>query len=103
MKRISQTVVAAVGMALAGSAFAARYVADDPYYFDYARVMRVDRVVAQDNQPVTREECWQEPLNEGPDTNYRENTPARIVESTRVSNDGVVRSNVVRVETVKKD
>jgi hypothetical protein len=93
MKRISQTLVAALGLALAGSAFA-RYE-QDPYFYDYARVVATDRIVSQDSQPVTREDCWQEPL----DSDSSMTTPSRVVESTRVSNDGTVR----RVETTKKD
>jgi uncharacterized protein YcfJ len=86
MKRISQTLVAAVGLALAGSAFA-RYE-QDPYYYDNARVVRVDRIIAQETQPVTREECWQEPVEQ----------PDQIVERTHVTNDGVVRKDVLRVD-----
>jgi hypothetical protein len=86
MKRISQTVVAALGLAIAGSAFA-RYE-QNAYYFDKARVLRVDRVVAQEAQPVTREECWQESVEQ----------PDQIVERTHVSDDGVVHKDVVRVD-----
>jgi uncharacterized protein YcfJ len=86
MKRISQTLVAALGLALAASAFA-RYE-QDPYYYDYARVMRVDRIIAPETQPVTREECWQESVEQ----------PDRVVERTQVSDDGVVRKDVLRVE-----
>ena len=86
MKRISQTLVAALGLALAGSAFA-RYE-QDPYYFDNARVLRVDRIIAPETRPVTREECWQESVEQ----------PDQIVERTHVSDDGVVRKDVLRVD-----
>jgi uncharacterized protein YcfJ len=29
--------------------------------FDHARVVSVDRIVAAENEPVSREECWKEP------------------------------------------
>jgi uncharacterized protein YcfJ len=95
MKRISQAVVAAVGLALAGSAFA-RYQAD-PYYYDTARVVRVDRIIAADTQPVTREDCWREPA---PGTSDHEIIPGGVVESTHVSGDGVVRSDVIRTNQI---
>ncbi len=94
MKRISQIAVAAAGLALAGSAFA-RYT-QDPYYFDYARVVRVDRIIGSETQPVTREECWTEPANH-PEAGYHGNSLR--IENTRVSNDGVVRNDVVSVPT----
>jgi uncharacterized protein YcfJ len=86
MKRISQTLVAALGLTLAGSAFA-RYE-QNPYYYDYARVVRVDRIIAPETQPVTHEECWQESVEQ----------PERIVERTHVNDDGVVRKDVLRVD-----
>src|SRR5690242_5097229 len=64
MKRVTQAVIAALGIAVAGSAFA-RY--DDEVrmrmrdsFFDYARVINVDRIVEAVNQPVTHEECVKE-------------------------------------------
>jgi uncharacterized protein YcfJ len=86
MKRISQTLAVALGLALAGSAFAR--LEQDPYYYDYARVVRVDRIVAEQTQPVTHEECWQESVEQ----------PDRVVEQTRVSDDGVVHKDVIRVD-----
>jgi uncharacterized protein YcfJ len=95
MKRVTQAVIAALGLAVAGSAFA-RY--DDEArvrdsFYDYARVINVDRIVAQENQPVTREECWKEPRDDyHPGTTYRR----EIQESgPGGDNDTAVRTEVV--------
>src|SRR5947208_8023094 len=77
MKRVTQTVIAALGLAVGASAFA-RYDDDEvgmrtrDSFYDYARVMNVDRIIEQQEQPVTREECWKEPHEEyHPGTTYR--------------------------------
>jgi len=98
MNRVSKAVIAALGLSLATTAFA-RY--DDDYrmrvgdsFYDYARVINVDRIVEQSKQPVSREECWKEPRDEyhaGP-------TVRREVEEQPL--DGG--STVVRTETVDR-
>ena len=92
MKRIRQAILAGLGVALAGSAFAySRGVS----YYDYARVDRVDPVYATVSEPRTREECWTEPRTEyHPGSEYRR----RTVEPGFVDADGdapVVRHEVV--------
>ena len=98
MKRVTQAVIAALGLAVAGSALA-RYDDDEvrmrmrDSFFDYARVINVDRIVEQDNQPVTREECWKEPHEDyHPGTTYR-----REIQETTPSgyNSTAVRTEVV--------
>jgi uncharacterized protein YcfJ len=85
MKRLAHTIVAILGIVVAGSAFALdRYTVierGDAPYFDYAHVTRVDRVVTTEQQPRTREECWNEPHREyHPGTAYRrEELPAMVV------------------------
>ncbi|HEX6834459.1 MAG TPA: hypothetical protein VF132_13060 [Rudaea sp.] len=69
MKRVNQAIMAAVGLALAGSAFAAY-----DSYFDYARVTHVDRIVQQSDEPVTRQECWNEPRDMTRQTSVNEPT-----------------------------
>jgi hypothetical protein len=96
MKRTSQTIVAAVALALAGSALAR--TTTDPFYYDYAHVVRVDRIVAPGDQPVSREECWKEPVV---GTSYHDTAPTSVVKTTTVSEDGVVRTDVVRTEEMK--
>ena len=97
MKLISQTVIAALGLAVAGSAFA-RY--DDEMrvrdsFYDYARVVNVDRIVAQSDQPVAREECWKEPKdNYHPGTTYR-----REIQETEPGSD---HDMAVRTEVVNR-
>ena len=62
MKRVTQAVIAALGLAVGVSAFA-RYDEDEvrmrarDSFYDYARVVNVDRIVAQQDQPVTRADC----------------------------------------------
>jgi len=98
MKRFTQTVIAALGLAVAASAFA-RYDDDEmrvrvrDSFFDHARVISVDRIVAMENQPVSREECWKEPKDEyHPGTTYRR----EIEETTPGSyNNTAVRTEVV--------
>jgi len=77
MIRVTQAVIAALGLAIAGSALA-RYDDDDvrmrvrDSFYDYARVINVDRIVEPVNQPVSREDCWKEPRDEyHPGTTYR--------------------------------
>ncbi|HZP67068.1 MAG TPA: hypothetical protein VFB32_12240 [Rudaea sp.] len=92
MKRISQAAIAAIALTLAGSAFA-RY-GEGPYYFDSARVVRVDRIIEPGSEPVSREECWQEPSDASGTT--RE---SQVFERTHVDNDGVVRNDIVQVRS----
>ena len=97
MIRITQTVIAALGLAVAGSALA-RYDDDEmrmrvrDSFFDHARVINVDRIVATEDQPVSREECWKEPKDEyHPGSTYRR----EIEESVPGSyNDTAVRTEV---------
>jgi uncharacterized protein YcfJ len=96
MIRVTQAVIAALGLAVAGSA-CARYDDDarlrmrDSFY-DYARVINVDRIVEPVNQPVTREECRKEPREEyHPGTTYRR----EIEEPIPGSDTTAVRSEVV--------
>ena len=96
MKCFTHAIVAALGIGLAGSAFA--YSRSDAY-FDFARVQRVDRVVASvDQPPITREQCWNEPRTEfHPGAEYRRET---VVPETAVI-DG--RQTLVRSEVVEHD
>ena len=90
MKRVTQAIVATLGLGLAGSSFA--YPRVDSY-FDFARVQRVDRIVANiDQAPTTREECWNEPRTE-----YRRET---VVPETAVI-DG--RQTLVRNDVIEHD
>jgi uncharacterized protein YcfJ len=99
MKRVTQAVIAALGLAVAGSAFA-RY--DDEVrlrmrdsFYDYARVMNVDRIVETVNQPVTREDCVKEPRDEyHPGTTYRRDVEEPIP--------GSYNSTTVRSEYVEQ-
>jgi uncharacterized protein YcfJ len=98
MKRVTQTVIVALGLAVAGSAFA-RYDEDDvrmrvhDSFFDYARVINVDRIIEQDKQPVSREECWKEPHEDyHPGTTYRREIQETVPGSY---NDTAVRTEVV--------
>ena len=69
MKRVSRAIVAALGLSVAGSAFA--YLGDGSY-FDYARVQRVDRLLVSADVPRARQECWDEPRSEyHPGADYR--------------------------------
>ena len=98
MKRVTQAVIAALGLTVGVSAFA-RYDEDDvrmrvrDSFYDYARVTNVDRIVAQDSKPVTREDCWKEPHDDyHPGTTYRR----EIQESVPGNyNDTAVRTEVV--------
>jgi uncharacterized protein YcfJ len=85
MKRVTQAIVATLGLGLAGSASAAYYRGDS--YFDYAHVDRVDRLIATvDETPATREECWNEPRTEfHPGADYRRET---VVPETAVVDGG---------------
>lgn len=98
MSRVTQAVIAALGLTLGASAFA-RYDPDDlrvrDSFFDYARVINVDRIVQSESQPVTREDCWKEPREEyHPGTTYQRQTEQPIP--------GSYNSSVVRNETVEK-
>ncbi len=93
MKTVMRTIVAALGMALAGSALA--FDRDRGVYYDYAHVDSVDRIVDVMNQPATREECWQEPHEEfHPGANYRRDELAPVV-VTSANGEQTVRSEVV--------
>ena len=92
MKRLSQAVIAVLGTALAGSAFA---YARGGSFFDYARVQRVDRVVATVDEPRTREECWTQPRTDyHPTTEYRREV-LEPGDDDRGARDPVVRREVV--------
>lgn len=96
MKGVVHAIVATLGFGLAGPAFA--YYSGDSY-FDYARVQRVDRIVATVDQPVTtHEECWNEPRTEyHPGAEYRRET---VVPETAIV-DG--RQTVVRSDVIEHD
>ncbi len=96
MKRVTQAIVAALGLGLAGSAFA---FFRDGSYFDYAHVDRVDRILATVDQPLTtREECWNEPRTEyHPGAEVRRET---VVPETAVI-DG--RQTLVRSDVIEHD
>ena len=94
MKRAGQAVIAALGVALAGSA--AAYVRGGSY-FDYARVQSVDRVIATVDEPRTREDCWTRPRTEyHPTSEYR-----REVLEPRDDADGKAPDPVVRREVIE--
>ena len=101
MKHLAQTIVAALGLVVAGSAFALdRYTyvteRDDGVYFDYAHVARVDRVVTTATEPTAHEECWNEPHREyHPGTTYRREQVEPMVVTTVNGRETVVRSQVV--------
>jgi len=81
MKMVNQAAVAILGTSLlAGSAFA-RW---DDSYFDYARVLSVNPVVAnQDSEPVTHQECWSEPVQEyHPGLSAQRTLPPTVDEDT---------------------
>jgi uncharacterized protein YcfJ len=80
MKHVNLAAVAFLGMVVAGPALA-RYTDS---YFDYARVLQVDRVATQagDGANVAREECWQEPIEQRqPGVVYHRELPT-VVEHT---------------------
>jgi hypothetical protein len=92
MKRVSQAIVAALGISLAGSAFA--YFRDGSY-FDFARVQRVDRIVAMADEPRTKEECWNQPRTEyHPGADYRRETVIPTEDEDGIAQT-VVRDDVV--------
>ena len=97
MKRILQAIAAAFGISLAGAAFAFVPVFVGASYYDYARVARVDRVVAMVDQPRTSQECWDQPRSQyHPGADYRRNIIAPTYDADgRVIGDEVVRSDVV--------
>src|SRR5512143_3756860 len=86
MKVVNQAAVAILGTTLlAGSAFA-RW---DDSYFDYARVLSVNPVVAgeragfESGEPVRHQECWSEAGEEyRPGTTVQHTLPPVVDEST---------------------
>jgi uncharacterized protein YcfJ len=100
MKRVTQVVIAALGLAVAGSAFA-RYDEDEmrmpvrDSFYDHARVVSVDRIIESENQPVSREECWKEPHDDyHPGTTYRR--------EIQESSPGSYSNTAVRTEVVDR-
>ena len=94
MKRVTQAIVASFGITLAGSALAAFH--RDDSYFDFARVDRVDRILATVDQPTTQQECWNEPRSEyHPGSDYRRETVVPSETAIIDGNQAVVRSDVV--------
>jgi hypothetical protein len=93
MKRTTtQAIIAALGISVAGSALA---FTRDASYYDFARVDRVDRLLATSEAPRTQRECWTQPRAEyHPGADYRRETiePAYDDESNGTT---VVRSDVV--------
>ena len=80
MRYVNLAAVAILGMVAAGPALA-RY---EQSYFDYARVMSVDHVATQagNGANVSREECWQEPVEKTqPGMTYHRELPP-VVEHT---------------------
>jgi len=98
MKRIQQAIAAAFGISLAGAAFAYVPVFVGGNYYDYARVARVDRVVAMVDQPQSSQQCWDQPRTQyHPGEQYRRNVIAPTYdEDGRVTGDQVVSSDVVQ-------
>lgn len=96
MKRITQAIIAATGITMAGAACAYPVFADRDY-FDYARVDRVDRVMAVVDQPESRQQCWDQPRTQyHPGADYRRNIVAPTFDADgRMIGDDVVRSDVV--------
>lgn len=93
MKRITQVIVTALGISLAGSAFA--YYRDGSY-FDFARVDRVDRLLAITDQPQARKECWDQPRTEyHPGADYRRNIVEPIYDEDGSPQQTAVRTDVV--------
>ena len=93
MKHTHRIAVAVLGALVTGSAFA-RY-ADS--YFDYAQVLSVKPIVASESsRPVTREECWSEPVeNFHPGMTAERQLPPEVDETT-----GAVTTRTV---SIKKD
>jgi hypothetical protein len=88
MKRVTnQAIVATLGIGLAGSALA--YPRGDSY-FDFARVQRVDRIVADVDQPPTRRETV------APETAVIDGRQT-LVRSDVVERDGYTTTDVQRV------
>ena len=89
MKLVSKSLIAALGVCLAGPLLARTYV-------DYAPVTRVDRLLEVVDTPVATE-CWSEPRTEiQPGAEYRRET----VEPDRVNPDGSITK--VRRELIQK-
>ena len=92
MKRTSQAVIAALGLAMTGSAFAYR----DASYIDYARVDRVDRIVEVGDQPQSLRECWDQPRTEyHPGANYHRETVLPSADEDGNPGSTVIRDDVV--------
>ena len=95
MKRIiiGKAVVAALGISLAGSAFA--YYRDGSY-FDFAPVERVDRLLATTDQPRQNTQCWDQPRTEyHPGADYRRETIEPAIDEDGNATQAVTRSDVV--------
>lgn len=60
MKRTLLTLALATGLVTAGAASAQRYYAPD---YDYARVVDVDPIYDYGRRPVSREVCYDQPVN----------------------------------------
>jgi len=94
MKRVNQAIVAALGLAVTGVAFA-RFDSDryPNSYFDYARVISVDRIVQPGStQPVTRQQCRNEPSDEyHPGRTYQQTDPPQVM----ANGDRVTRTETV--------
>ena len=60
MKRTLLTLALATGLVTAGAASAQRYYGSD---YDYARVVDVDPIYGYGNRPVSREVCYDQPVN----------------------------------------
>jgi hypothetical protein len=95
MKRISigKAIVAALGISLAGSAFA--YYRDGSY-FDFAHVDRVDRLLATTDQPQASTQCWDQPRTEyHPGADYRRDTVEPAIDEDGKPTQVVTHSDVV--------
>ena len=66
--RLSASLIAAMALAAAGTASAQYrddYYDGDRYYepqYDYAEVISVDPIIDSGSRPVSRDECWREPV-----------------------------------------
>jgi uncharacterized protein YcfJ len=97
MKRLTQAIVATLGLSVAGYALAYHGVdsRDADSYFDYAHVERIDRVVNTVSQPTTRQECWSEPRQEyHPNAAYRRDETGPTVVAASNGEQTVIRGEV---------
>jgi uncharacterized protein YcfJ len=76
MNRSLIALVAAAALTVAGSAAADPRYYDEPRW-DYARVVRVDPIISTYNHPVSRDECWSEPVTYREPVRYRERGGSR--------------------------